>query len=240
MYNVWYENSPLGAATIGKMMAVISDLAGLSYRYTNHSIRVTCVTVLDSKNFEARHIMAISKHKSEALIRSYSHQVTNQKCLEMASALADSLQPNKMIPHSSTKTITTHSSTKMITAHSSTEKIPPNSSSKMIAPQSSKMITHSSQVQLEMKQFCDNAGEEMADEIIFSQTSITLSSSQDQALDTVMDMIAHDLGKENDSSTACNQPNTTVSLPTPPKERTKEVFAPVFKKCKVTINYYQK
>lgn len=40
--------------------------------YTNHSIRATAVTILDKSGFEARHIMAVSGHKNEASIRSYS------------------------------------------------------------------------------------------------------------------------------------------------------------------------
>ena len=38
----------------------------------NHSIRATAVTILDKSGFEARHIMAVSGHKNEASIRSYS------------------------------------------------------------------------------------------------------------------------------------------------------------------------
>ena len=53
-------------------MKNISTDAGLSQLYTNHSIRATCITVLDSAGNEARHIMSVSGHRSEASIRSYS------------------------------------------------------------------------------------------------------------------------------------------------------------------------
>ena len=53
-------------------MKEISIDAGLRIVYTNHSIRATCITLLDNAGNEARHIMAVSGHKSESSIRSYS------------------------------------------------------------------------------------------------------------------------------------------------------------------------
>lgn len=96
---VWYDNAAIGVNYLGKMMASISEIASLSTRYTNHSIRATCVTLLDKSNFDARHIMAISKHKSESSIRSYSHKVTGERKRDMATALTGYLhegQPGKV------------------------------------------------------------------------------------------------------------------------------------------------
>ena len=62
----------VGECTLGEKMKNISREAKLSKCYTNHSIRATAVTILDKSGFEARHIMAISGHKNEASIRSYS------------------------------------------------------------------------------------------------------------------------------------------------------------------------
>ena len=53
-------------------MKNISQEAKLSKCYTNHSIKATAVTILDKSGFEAGHIMAVSGHKNEASIRSYS------------------------------------------------------------------------------------------------------------------------------------------------------------------------
>ena len=47
----WYENAPIGHNKIANMMPTISDSAGLSTRYTNHSLRATSVHILDSKQF---------------------------------------------------------------------------------------------------------------------------------------------------------------------------------------------
>ena len=68
----WYDNQVIGVKTIEKWMKRLSAHAKLSMLYTNHSIRSTCITMLDAAGFEARHIMAISGHRSEASIRSYA------------------------------------------------------------------------------------------------------------------------------------------------------------------------
>ena len=70
---VWYCMAPLGKNTLGTFMKTISKKTNLSQEYTNHSIRATAVTLLaDHSDFEARHIIRVSGHKSESSIRSYS------------------------------------------------------------------------------------------------------------------------------------------------------------------------
>ena len=39
--------------------------------YTNHSLRATCVTILDNAGFASRDIMAVSGHKSESSLKHY-------------------------------------------------------------------------------------------------------------------------------------------------------------------------
>ena len=68
-------------------MKNISRAADLSKEYTNHSIQATAVTVLDHSNFEARHIMRVSGHKSEASIRSYSRRLSENKQREISETL---------------------------------------------------------------------------------------------------------------------------------------------------------
>ena len=72
--DVWYDNMVVGERTLGEKMKHISREAKLSKCYTNHSIRATAVTILDKSgfDFEARHIMAVSGHKNEASIPSYT------------------------------------------------------------------------------------------------------------------------------------------------------------------------
>ena len=54
------------------MMKKVSKEADLSKTYSNHSIRATAVTILDKSDFEARHIMSVSGHRSGSSIQSYS------------------------------------------------------------------------------------------------------------------------------------------------------------------------
>ena len=74
-------------------MKNISIDAGLSMLYTNHSIRATCITVLDKAGNEARHIMSVSGHKNESSIRSYS-----QTDITMKRKMSDMLSSTIIIP----------------------------------------------------------------------------------------------------------------------------------------------
>ncbi|XP_072033396.1 uncharacterized protein [Amphiura filiformis] len=67
--NVWYDNAPMGKNTLYNKMRNISIEAKTSQIYTNHCLRATNVATLDQAGFEARHIMSITGHKSEASIR---------------------------------------------------------------------------------------------------------------------------------------------------------------------------
>ena len=84
----WFDNMVLGVKTLGNMMKKLSNMANLSQVYTNHCIRVTCITILDRCGMEARHIMSVSGHMSEESIRSYS-KTSKEKRLEMSSYLSE-------------------------------------------------------------------------------------------------------------------------------------------------------
>ena len=85
---VWYCNAPLGKNTLATLMSSISKEIQLSYQYTNHCIRETAVSLLDECNFEARHIMRVSGHKSESSIRSYSRRLSEVKQNEISHSLS--------------------------------------------------------------------------------------------------------------------------------------------------------
>ena len=70
-------------------MTSISKELKLSQKYTNHCIRATAVSLLDECNFEARHIMRVSGHKSESSIRSYSRRLSEVKRKEMSHSLSN-------------------------------------------------------------------------------------------------------------------------------------------------------
>ena len=53
-------------------MSDISERAGLSVRYTNHSLRATTLHILDRAQIPSRHIMTVTGHKSENSLKTYS------------------------------------------------------------------------------------------------------------------------------------------------------------------------
>ena len=89
--DTWYMNQPVGKNTLCQIMKTLSKQANLSREYTNHSIRATSITVLDYKKFSNRDIMAISGHKSETSLKSYTGKVTSSRKYEMSSALYQSV-----------------------------------------------------------------------------------------------------------------------------------------------------
>ena len=52
---VWYYRAPLGQKQLGNMMVKISTKYQLSERYTNHSIRVTSLQIMENNHIEGRH-----------------------------------------------------------------------------------------------------------------------------------------------------------------------------------------
>ena len=62
----------------------------LSKIYTNHSIRVTGVTVLRRMQFASSEIMAITGHKSEHSLTRYAH-TQDRKKIEMGNVMHQSM-----------------------------------------------------------------------------------------------------------------------------------------------------
>ena len=85
--DVWYDNVPVGKNKLYNKMKELSEQANTSQVYTNHCLRATNVTLLDEAGFEARHIMSVTGHRSEASIRSYSRTGINKK-RKMSAALS--------------------------------------------------------------------------------------------------------------------------------------------------------
>ena len=64
--------------------------------YTNHSIRATVITTLDNSGFEARHITAISGHKNETTIKTYSVKCPEAKKRQMNRVLQNAIGKKKV------------------------------------------------------------------------------------------------------------------------------------------------
>lgn len=87
----WYKNSPVGQTQLGKMMSIISKEAELSKIYTNHCLRSTCISILDSNGFANRDICSVSGHQNESSITSYVGRVSDNKKQSMSSAISTSI-----------------------------------------------------------------------------------------------------------------------------------------------------
>ena len=85
---VWYTNSPVGEFTLCNMMKTMSRAAGIVPYITNHCVRATSVTVLSDHNVEARHIKAVTGHKSDQSIESYSSKASFKQKENMSSILS--------------------------------------------------------------------------------------------------------------------------------------------------------
>lgn len=67
-----FSKSSLGHNKLGSLMKELSVEAQLSKVYTNHSLRASSVHLLDSANVPTRHIMAVTGHKAESSLKTYT------------------------------------------------------------------------------------------------------------------------------------------------------------------------
>lgn len=86
----WYDNQVVGRDPLNATMKKISINAKLSQIYNNHSIRATTVGIL-SDEFEARHVMAHTGHKSESTIKTYARKCPAIKRRAMSKSLGNHL-----------------------------------------------------------------------------------------------------------------------------------------------------
>ena len=85
---VWYCNSPVGESTLANMMKTMSTAAGITPHLINHCVRATAVTVLSDHNVEARHIKAVTGHKSDSSIESYNARASFHQKENMSNILS--------------------------------------------------------------------------------------------------------------------------------------------------------
>lgn len=89
--DVWFTNQPVGENILGSLMQRISETRLLSQKYTNHSIRVTAVSLMDDNDFKSRVIMRISGHKSEESIKTYSRRINQKKKCDISRTFSRAL-----------------------------------------------------------------------------------------------------------------------------------------------------
>ena len=86
--DVWFCNAPIGQSMLSSMMKKMSQKAGIEPHLTNHCVRATAVTVLSDHNVEARHIKAVTGHKSDQSIESYNARASFQQKENMSNILS--------------------------------------------------------------------------------------------------------------------------------------------------------
>ena len=105
--NEWYEKRVVGHDMLERFMKLsLTKNVKLDGSYTNHSIRATVISTLDSDGFEARHITSLSSHKSEATICEYSVKCPENKKKEMFNSLTSALTPQAKKPKMTNKSPT--------------------------------------------------------------------------------------------------------------------------------------
>jgi hypothetical protein len=85
----YFDNAPMGHNKLGKMMTELSQKAGLSRKYTNHSLRATSVHLLDAAQFPSRHIMSVTGHKAETSLKTYTGYTSENTKRSMSEAISN-------------------------------------------------------------------------------------------------------------------------------------------------------
>jgi len=81
----WFTAKPIGRHGIEKFMASISSFCHLSKRYTNHCIRVTCISQL-ADHFSENEVKSVSGHNSLGSLGIYK-RLSDEKRFQMSNEL---------------------------------------------------------------------------------------------------------------------------------------------------------
>ena len=91
----WFcQKEHLGKDALGRMMSKISNGAHTSKVYSNHSVRVTCVTALDDQGFSHEEIATTTGHKNTQSVARYTRCLNDDRKRSMSDALQSVLIGN--------------------------------------------------------------------------------------------------------------------------------------------------
>ena len=91
---VWFCNMAVGEKILGNMMANLSTKYSLSQKYTNHSLRVTSLQVLDDAQIDARQVIRVSGHKNTDSLLNYARRLSAARKRKISSVLSNSAMNN--------------------------------------------------------------------------------------------------------------------------------------------------
>ena len=74
----WFKNMPVGVNPLKTMMARVSELAGLSIKYTNHSLRATSASRMFQTGVPEKIVAEVTGHKSIKALRQYERTTEQQ------------------------------------------------------------------------------------------------------------------------------------------------------------------
>ena len=74
----WFKNSPMGMNPLRSMMSKISELPGLSTKYTNHSLRATSASQMFTSGATEKIVAEMTGHKSLTALRQYERTIETQ------------------------------------------------------------------------------------------------------------------------------------------------------------------
>lgn len=63
----WYSDKPIGINSIKKVIKKLTEAAGLTGKFSNHSLRVTCATRMFAAGVDEQVIKSFTGHQSEAV-----------------------------------------------------------------------------------------------------------------------------------------------------------------------------
>ncbi len=81
--NQWFADKPVGINSIKKVIKKLTESAGLTRKYSNHSLQATCATRMFAAGVEEQVIKSFTGHKSDA-VRDYKR--LNEQILKQANA----------------------------------------------------------------------------------------------------------------------------------------------------------
>jgi hypothetical protein len=100
----WFKNMPVGVNPLKNMMAKVSELAGVSVKYTNHSLRATSASRMFQSGVPEKIVAEVTGHKSMKALRQYE-RTTDQQFQAVGNSIScmEAFESEQVLPQSELK-----------------------------------------------------------------------------------------------------------------------------------------